>query len=240
MTSSLARDWFAQNVRSLAAALPIQVRDVAVDVRETRDDVVSVTSRAAGLNLADPPLGPDQFDSIRRILLWETESVPVSIYLSDEEGHDRVEAAVEGLLRGVGGEVVERDDPVVGSWFRRMRARIGGAARSEAGQEVTAMAVHAAEARLVHLKDAEVTAKMMENLGPVLEALQPSAHAVIRVGALLIVKVDGVVAVHQLTARQQLRLDHRPELALSPHDVVAALDETERREEVEQRALEGD
>ena len=44
-----------------------------------------------------------------------------------------------------------------------------------------------------------------------------------RAGALLIVKVDWVVQVHQLTAAQQAVLDHRPQLAASPTEIVAAL-----------------
>ena len=45
-------------------------------------------------------------------------------------------------------------------------------------------------------------------------------------GTLLIVKVDWVVNVFQLTAAQQAKLDHQPQLALSPHEIVAALDLT--------------
>jgi hypothetical protein len=35
-----------------------------------------------------------------------------------------------------------------------------------------------------------------------------------------------VVNVFQLTAAQQAKLDHQPQLALSPHEIVAALDLT--------------
>jgi hypothetical protein len=48
-------------------------------------------------------------------------------------------------------------------------------------------------------------------------------NACIRVGALLIVKVDWVVSIHQLTAAQQLHLDHQPNLATAPHKVLQAL-----------------
>ena len=41
---------------------------------------------------------------------------------------------------------------------------------------------------------------MLQNLGPVIEALQPTKDAVLRVGALLIVKVDWTIVVHRLTA----------------------------------------
>ena len=63
----------------------------------------------------------------------------------------------------------------------------------------------------------------MHNLPPLLGALQPTKDAVIRTGALLIVKVDWTVNVLQLTAAQQLLLDHRPQLASTPHEIVAAL-----------------
>ena len=44
-----------------------------------------------------------------------------------------------------------------------------------------------------------------------------------RAGALLIVKIDWVVQVHQLTAAQQAVLDHQPKLLASPAEVTAAL-----------------
>jgi len=51
--------------------------------------------------------------------------------------------------------------------------------------------------------------------------------AVVRAGALLIVKVDWVVQVHQLTAAQQAILDHRPQLAASPKEIISVLQLTE-------------
>ena len=66
-------------------------------------------------------------------------------------------------------------------------------------------------------------ARLLQNLGPVIGSLQPTKDAVLRVGALLIVKVDWTVSVFQLTAAQQARLDHHPQLASTPHESVAAL-----------------
>jgi hypothetical protein len=63
----------------------------------------------------------------------------------------------------------------------------------------------------------------MQQLAPLLGSLQPTKDAVIRLGALLIVKVDWTVSVNQLTAVQQLMLDHQPDLATSPHKIIAAL-----------------
>jgi hypothetical protein len=47
---------------------------------------------------------------------------------------------------------------------------------------------------------------------------------VIRAGALLIVKMGSTLVVHQLTPAQQLQLDHQPQLAQRPHDILSALE----------------
>ena len=151
------------------------------------------------------------------------DTLPVTIYLSEASINVEVENAVELLLAAAGLHAVERDAPVLGSWFRRMLAGLQEVARSPAGHEAALMTAHGIESRLLLAQDAEVTAKMMQNLAPVLGALQPAKDAVIRVGALLIVKVDWTVNVFQLTAAQQVRLDHHPHLASSPSEIVAAL-----------------
>jgi hypothetical protein len=152
--------------------------------------------------------------------------MPVTIYLSDEAIHEQVETAIEALLAAAGLQVESRDDPVAGSWFRRMLATIKEAAHSPAAREATLVAAHVADTRLVLAQDAAVTAALLQNLGPVLAALQPTKDAVIRAGALLIVKVDWTVNVFQLTAAQQAMLDHQPQLARSPHEIIAALNLT--------------
>jgi hypothetical protein len=59
-----------------------------------------------------------------------------------------------------------------------MRATINEAASSP-GQEAVTLVAHAAKARLIHDQDATITAKMMQNLGPILTAFQPTKDAVL-------------------------------------------------------------
>lgn len=153
----------------------------------------------------------------------DASTMPITIYLSDETIHPQVETAIEALLDEAGLQIESRDDPILGSWFRRMVATVKQAMGSPAGREATLIAAHIADTRLVLIQDATVTASLLQNLGPVLGALQPTKDAVIRAGALLIVKDDWVVKVFQLTAAQQALLDHRPQLSRSPHEVIAAL-----------------
>jgi hypothetical protein len=164
---------------------------------EIRDRV-----RAAIALIEGPPGVPPQARAL----------VPVAIYLADAAGHERVENAVEQLLAMAGLAIVSRDDPVQGSWFRSMWAR-----------EVAATALNAAESRLVMQQDAQVTAIYLQNLPALIAALQPTKDAVVRAGAFLVVKVDWVVAVHQLTPSQQLALNHSPQLVAAPHEILHAL-----------------
>jgi hypothetical protein len=164
--------------------------------------------------LGEPALPHDRSDNAPPggAILTATDTMFVSMYLSDEGAHPAVETAVEMVLTQAGLVVVDRDDPVFGSWFRRVRAG-----------ELGAMAAHAADSRLVLAHDAQVTSTMLQNLGPVLTALQSTKEAVLRIGAVLIVKLDDQLVVHQLTAAQQLQLDHQPHLAMAPHEILAAL-----------------
>jgi hypothetical protein len=115
----------------------------------------------------------------------------------------------------------------MGSWFRPIKAVVKNAISTPAGQEALLTAVHVADSHLVQAQDAYVTATLLQNVGPVLQALQPTKDAVVRAGALLIVKVEWEVQVHQLTAAQQAILDHRPQLAASPREIISALQLTE-------------
>ncbi|MFD9891864.1 hypothetical protein ACFWY9_21190 [Amycolatopsis sp. NPDC059027] len=180
--------------------------------------LVAADDEIFGNDVITAPLVIGDADHVPR-----TRTMPVSIYLDENRDTERVQDAVEAFVRSAGGEVVERDEPVIGSWFRRLRARFRGAAASPLGAEARMFGVHALESRLVHSTDATVTATMMQNLAPVLSSLQPFANAVIRVGALLIVKAEGELMVHQLTTAQQLALDHQPELLKSPADILRAL-----------------
>jgi hypothetical protein len=148
--------------------------------------------------------------------------IPVSIYLAESGIHEEVETAVEQWLTTADVSIRTRDEPVIGSWFRRMEAGVKKAASTPGGREALLTAMHIADSRLVQGQDAYVTTTLLQNVGPVLQALQPTKDAVVRAGALLIVKIDWVVQVHQLTAAQQAILDHQPHLVDRERDFLTA------------------
>lgn len=153
--------------------------------------------------------------------MWPT--APVTIYLSSESGHEQVEHAVDDLVVLAGFRITERDDPVLGSWFRRMRASLARAGGAPAREAVVAATAHQAELLLLQRTDAVAAEFLRTGVAPLLASLKETENAVIRVGALLIVKSGGTVQVMQLTARQQLILDHSPDLLAAPERVLQAV-----------------
>jgi hypothetical protein len=111
--------------------------------------------------------------------------------------------------------------------FRQMTGSLAKAAKTPATREALLTAAHVADSHLIQAQDAYVTATLLQNTGPVLQALQPTRDAVIRAGALLIIKADWVVYVYQLTAAQQAILDHQPHLAAAgPKEIITTLEST--------------
>lgn len=66
------------------------------------------------------------------------------------------------------------DEPVIGSWFRRMSAGAKEVMVSRAGREAVLTATHVAYSCLVLYQDAQTTALLLQNLGPVVTSLQPT------------------------------------------------------------------
>jgi hypothetical protein len=196
-------------VYTLELFAPVRGPAGVLDTRVPAPDAVR-SRLAAAARILEDLTAPDQAGP---------QFIPMAIYLSDDAIHDTVERAVTDLAESAGLVIASRPPPVTGSWFRRLRAVL----RTPAGEEVLATAVHAADTRLARRPDAEVTAMLLQNLSPVITALQPTKDAIIRVGAVLVVKTDWMVVVHQLTPRQQLVLDHLPGLETAPHLILHEL-----------------
>lgn len=210
------------------------LRDLASRSTGARHSGPAVSAeRETGARSGELPDGlgkQDQEDpAVSRFLAGQGDDVqigiiPVSIYIADEYIHDRVERSVEQWLAAADVSIDEREDPVIGSWFRRLKASAKEVAGTPFAREAFLTGIHAADNRLTNYQDAYITATLLQNVGPLLQSLQPTKDAVIRAGALLIVKIDWAVQVHQLTAAQQAILDHRPQLvATSPRDIITAL-----------------
>jgi hypothetical protein len=79
---------------------------------------------------------------------WPT-TCPSRSTWADEGIHEQVGVAVEEWLAKAGFVIDEREQSVISSWFRPMRATAKTALNSETAHDVAMTAVHAAEARPV-------------------------------------------------------------------------------------------
>lgn len=59
----------------------------------------------------------------------------MSIYLAEGDEHEEVEQAVERWLTTANLAIAVRYDAIIGSWFRRLEAKMSKAARSPAARE---------------------------------------------------------------------------------------------------------
>lgn len=199
-----------------------------------RDRLVSADRRAyldsdVAANVVDPAIRDALLHAIADASeapagLTSTGIALLDVYLSDGAEHEVIEQAVVVWAASAGLDVVFREEPEIGSWYRRLWVRSKDAARGPVARELRDTAVHSAELKTRLAWEAQVTATLMAQVPPLLGALQPTKDAVIRLGSVLIVKVDGAVCVTQLTAAQQLRLNHRPELLRAPNEILAALE----------------
>jgi hypothetical protein len=71
--------------------------------------------------------------------------------------------------------------------------------------------------------NAQVTATLMQKVPALLQSIEKTKDAVVRIGALLIVKIDWTVPGHPVDGCSAGTLDHRPQLPSSPQEIVAAL-----------------
>lgn len=152
----------------------------------------------------------------------DADTLPVSIYLADAGLHYPVQAAATRVLAAAGLRIHSADDPVLGSWFRHLRAAVDNTPYSPAARGGT-LTVPRTRPGQDLAQDAMITSALLENADAVITALQPTRDAVVRLGAILIVKTDGRPVVTQLTPAQQARLDHAPHLAAAPGKITAAL-----------------
>jgi len=148
------------------------------------------------------------------------DTLPVSIYLADAEIHYPVQAAATRVLAAAGLRIHSAGDPVPGSWFRHLRAAVDSTPYAPAARAST---LSAPRTHVVLAHDAVITSTLLRNADAVVTALQPTSDAIVRLGAVLIVKAGGKPMVVQLTAAQQARLDRDPSLASSPRLIASAL-----------------
>lgn len=186
-------------------------------------------SRVLVYPMHDGPERSEFFDQLMRTteepIPQPTQTVPVVVYLDSAEHAERVERAVEDVAGAYGLRIIDREPPVVRSWFRRMSAKFEEAGGPATARRLARELDRAVELRAVDQVQAQVDSAQGDAVAKLLTALADTPNAVIQIGSVLLVKVDGIPRVRNLTQAELAYLQRNPELFHDPAAVLHILQE---------------
>jgi hypothetical protein len=147
----------------------------------------------------------------------------VTVYLADDEGHEEVQEALGDLLTAFDFDVVDSFPSLRGSWYRDFIAVSRRALTSHDLGERLQKVERGIELQLLHKQQAEIDSMQGDAVAKLLTALEHTSDALVQIGSVLLVKVDGVPAVRNLTQVELRYLEHNPRLLKSPAAILEAL-----------------
>lgn len=162
-------------------------------------------------------------------------STPVSVYVDGD--HAEVEEALAGVLEAFGLEITDSFPPIRGSWYRAFVTRTKKAATAPEFTSRIAKLERALELQAIHRAQAEVDAAQGDAVAKLITALGKSPNAIIQIGSVLLIKVDGVPVVRNLTQIELGHLERNPALFRDP---AAALHELQQVSHNAERVISAD
>jgi VWA domain-containing protein len=222
-------------VRLWASEIPDLEQRLARWVRESRDAARTQEERVreslarrqdtlAGEHV-EPGQGQPVVDDPPDLVGARAHTLAVSVYVADDEGYQRVERALEGVLDAFELEITQRYPEIRGSWYRAFIARTKRVFTSEEMKAGLTKLERAIELQTLHRAQAEVDAAQSGAVAELLKALDGTPHAIIQIGSILLIKVDGVPSVRNLTQLELAHLERNPAVFGDP---AAALRELQR------------
>lgn len=224
------RDWVLRNGRTVEATIDGDTIKLTNATREQQRAVLDAwlarheASSAATLsNLGNAYLAEDAGGNAPRDTAFSNppvalgaETIPVVVYLDNEAPAMRVERALNEVLTEFGLQTVHREPPVVRSWFHRMTAKFERPDGPEVTRRLMRELDRAVELRAVEQIQAQVDAAQGDVVAKLLTALADTANALIQIGSVLLIKVDGVPLVRNLTHAELAYLQRNPQLSQDP------------------------
>ncbi|WP_143267826.1 hypothetical protein [Amycolatopsis alba] len=151
--------------------------------------------------------------------------IPVRIWIEDEADSETVQEAVRELLEESGFAVSRAYPPQVGSWRRSFVYRLRRVGTSKELRRRLDKVERGIELQLLIKNQAEVDQAQGDAVAKLLASLQNTPTALIQIGSILLVKVDGVPHVRNLTQDEIALLDSNPSLLDNPEVALSALND---------------
>jgi hypothetical protein len=152
-----------------------------------------------------------------------TREVQVTVYISDGQDAEAVEEAIEGVLESFGMEITVLQDPISGSWYRELMARTKEAVTARELQNQLAKLKRELEMQVLCREQAQVAIAQGPAVAQLISSLDNTSNATIKIGSVLLTKVDGVLTVRSLSSIEVARLEQHPDLFWAPASVLDEL-----------------
>ncbi|WP_326833955.1 hypothetical protein VSH64_03315 [Amycolatopsis rhabdoformis] len=150
--------------------------------------------------------------------------IPVRIWTEEESSGPEVEEALTRLL-SVAGFGLDRANPSrKGSWYRSFAFRLRRAATSAELRRRLEKLERGIELQIVTKTQAEVDSAQGDAVAKLLASLEGTPTALVQIGSILLIKLDGVPIVRNLTQDEIALLDRDPALLHNPASALRALD----------------
>jgi hypothetical protein len=194
-------------IRDLRAELDIRSRNAEAQSAAVVELLSSTTTDLAS---ADTPV---------RIL------IPVSVFIDtqDPDTVDNVQAAVHQILEESSFESVYETPEVWGSWFKRLFARSKEVLTSQQAKDNLSRVERALEMQALHVPQSYIDAAQSDGVAKLISSLYNTPNALIQIGSVLLIKVDGTPVVRNLTQVELSYLERNRHLYKSPKDALEEL-----------------
>ncbi|HEY3709107.1 MAG TPA: hypothetical protein VGL64_07020 [Amycolatopsis sp.] len=150
-------------------------------------------------------------------------TLPVSLYLENAEDKLEVQGALLKVLEVFDIEVRDLWPEISGSSFRSFLARTRTGMRSPEFRTRLAQIERAVELQTLHKVQAEVDAAQGDVVAKLITALGSTPTAMIQIGSVLLMKINGEVIVRNLTQLELLHLERNPALLREPAEALHEL-----------------
>ncbi len=201
-------------VRQIAAAE--HVRDEAVLARRA---LATEMKRRIRLELAKRLRDVSVTDAF-----IDEDWLPIRIYLDTDYRTGEVEAAVIEVAQSFGFDLVYDLPPIIASWFKEFFMRLGHSIESSTSEDRLEELARAVRLKLVYQQQAQVDAAQADAVAKLLGALgEKRKNALIQVGSVLLIIVDGVPIVRNLTQRELAYYENNPYLFRDPANTLINL-----------------
>ena len=150
---------------------------------------------------------------------------PVTVFLDTNDGLTirKTQEAIRQIIAEADLELAFEGDGIIGSWFGRFFARTKEAITSEQAKAELRRIERSLEMQALHLPQAQIDAAQSDGVAKLISALADTPNALVQIGSVLLIKVDGVPTVRNLTQVELAYLEHNKQLYKAPSDMLEEL-----------------